>query len=48
MPWFVRHSGMRHPAELGNEEIGAFLGHLATESGVAAKTSGASGNSRAR
>ncbi len=35
---FVRYSGMRHPAELGGEEIGAYLSHLATEGGVAGAT----------
>lgn len=35
---YVRFHGLRHPAELGAEEVGAFLSHLATERNVAAST----------
>lgn len=35
---FVRFHGLRHPAELGAEEVSAFLSHLATELGVSAST----------
>ncbi|MGQ0646395.1 MAG: phage integrase N-terminal SAM-like domain-containing protein [Gemmatimonadaceae bacterium] len=35
---FVRFHGMRHPSELGEMEIKAFLVHLAEERGVAAST----------
>jgi integron integrase len=35
---FVVFHGMRHPRELGAEEITAFLNHLAVASGVAAST----------
>lgn len=35
---FVRFHGMRHPAELGPAEIGAFLTRLAAQDGVAAST----------
>jgi len=35
---FVRYHGMRHPAEMGAEQIGHFLSHLATERKVAAST----------
>jgi integrase-like protein len=35
---FVRHHGMRHPAELGPAEIGVFLTRLAAKDGVAAAT----------
>ena len=36
--WFIRHHGMRHPAELGASEVTAFLSWLATERNVAAAT----------
>jgi len=40
--YWVRHyisfHGRRHPREMGAEEIGAFLGHLATQRHVAAST----------
>lgn len=35
---FIHFHGTRHPAELGTEEIEAFLGHLASERGVSAST----------
>ncbi len=35
---FVRYHGMRHPTELGAEQISHFLSHLATERRVAAST----------
>jgi integron integrase len=35
---FIIFSGMRHPREMGRQEIEAFLNHLATELGVAAST----------
>lgn len=35
---FVLFHGRRHPRELGAGEVAAFLGHLATERGVAAAT----------
>lgn len=35
---YVRHHGMRHPAELGEAEINAFLTHLAVQGKVAAST----------
>ena len=35
---YVRHHGMRHPAELGEVEINAFLTHLAVHGKVAAST----------
>jgi len=35
---YVRHHGMRHPAELGEVEINAFLTHLAVQGKVAAST----------
>ena len=35
---FVRYHGMRHPEEMGVEQIGHFLSHLATERKVAAST----------
>jgi integron integrase len=35
---FIYFSGMRHPRELGAEEVTAFLNHLATERDVAAAT----------
>ena len=35
---FVKYSGMRHPSELGAEEVTAFLSHLATDAKVAAST----------
>jgi integron integrase len=36
--WFIRHNGLRHPAELGEAEVEAFLSWLATERNVAAAT----------
>ncbi len=36
--WFIRHHGMRHPAELGASEVTGFLSWLATERNVAAAT----------
>lgn len=35
---FVRHHDMRHPEELGVEEVDAFLTHLAVERGLSAAT----------
>jgi integron integrase len=35
---FVRFHGLRHPSELGVEEINAFLTHLAVERGVSGST----------
>ena len=35
---FVRFHGLRHPAEMGEAEINAFLTHLATEDHVSAST----------
>ena len=35
---FIYWSGKRHPANLGNSEVTAFLSHLATERNVAAAT----------
>jgi integron integrase len=35
---FVRHHGLRHPRELGSEEIRAYLSHLAVRQQVAAST----------
>jgi integron integrase len=35
---YVRHHGLRHPAELGEVEVSAFLTHLAAERGVAPST----------
>lgn len=36
--WFVRHHGLKHPAEMGGAEVEAFLSWLATERNVAAAT----------
>jgi integron integrase len=36
--WFIRHNAMRHPREMGAEEVTAFLTHLATVRNVAAST----------
>ena len=36
--WFVRHSGLRHPRELGQAEVEAFLSMLATERRVSVST----------
>ncbi len=36
--WFIRSNGMRHPAEMGEAEVEAFLSWLATERNVAAAT----------
>jgi len=36
--WFIRHNGVRHPAEMGAREVEAFLSWLATERDVAAAT----------
>ena len=35
---FIRFHGVRHPQEMGAEEVKAFLSHLATEMNVAAST----------
>jgi integron integrase len=35
---YIRFHGIRHPQEMGAEEVKAFLGHLATEMNVAAST----------
>jgi hypothetical protein len=35
---FILFHGKRHPAEMGEEEIAAFLSHLAIEERVAAST----------
>jgi integron integrase len=35
---YIRFHGVRHPQEMGAEEVKAFLGHLATEINVAAST----------
>jgi len=35
---FIRFHGVRHPQEMGADEVKAFLGHLATEMNVAAST----------
>jgi len=35
---FVRYHGLRHPGEMGEREVAAFLTHLAVERGVAAAT----------
>ncbi len=35
---FIRFHGLRHPAEMGKEEVEAFLTHLAAERGVAPST----------
>ena len=35
---FVRHHGLRHPGEMGEAEVAAFLTHLAAERGVAPST----------
>lgn len=35
---FIRFHGMRHPAEMGVDEVGQFLTHLAREGRVAAST----------
>ena len=35
---FIRFHGMRHPREMGEAEVGAFLTHLAREGKVAAST----------
>src|ERR1700747_1852585 len=35
---FIRFHGVRHPQEMGAEEVKAFLSHLATEMKVAAST----------
>jgi len=36
--YFIRYSGMRHPAEMGAAEVRTFLEHLAVERDVAAAT----------
>jgi len=36
--WFIRHNAMRHPREMGAQEVTAFLTHLATVRNVAAST----------
>ena len=36
--WFIRHSGLRHPKDMGRPEVEAFLTMLATERKVAAST----------
>ena len=35
---YIRFHGMRHPAEMGAEEVNAFLGHLAVDQKVSAST----------
>ncbi len=35
---FVRFQRLRHPDEMGDAEVAAFLGHLATERGASAST----------
>lgn len=35
---FIRFHGMRHPGEMGEVEVGAFLSHLASELNVSAST----------
>ena len=35
---FIRHSGNRHPEEMGSREVASFLSHLAVELNVAAST----------
>jgi hypothetical protein len=35
---FIRFHGVRHPQEMGAEEVKAFLSHLATQMNVAAST----------
>jgi site-specific recombinase XerD len=35
--WYIRSQGIRHPKEMGREEVAAFLTHLA-KSGVSAST----------
>lgn len=43
MSWarrFVRHHGLRHPAELGEREVVGFLTHLSVERRVSASTQG--------
>src|ERR1022692_4295329 len=35
---YIRFHGIRHPQEMGAEEVKAFLSHLATEMNVAAST----------
>jgi hypothetical protein len=37
---FVRHHRLRHPAELGEQDVMGFLRHLAEERRVAAATQG--------
>lgn len=36
--WFVRHSGLRHPRELGRPQVEAFLSMLATDRRVSVST----------
>lgn len=36
--WFIRHNGIRHPADMGAVEVERFLSWLATERNVAAAT----------
>ena len=36
--WFIRHHGVRHPAEMGGAEVEVFLSWLATKRNVAAAT----------
>src|SRR5215467_7530847 len=35
---FIRFHGIRHPQEMGTEEVKAFLSHLATQMNIAAST----------
>jgi integron integrase len=35
---FVRHHGLRHPAEMGAAEVAAFLSHLANDRSISAST----------
>jgi integron integrase len=37
---FIRFNGLRHPAEMGEEEVNAFLTHLAVNGRVSASTQG--------
>jgi hypothetical protein len=39
---FIRFHGVRHPQEMGADEVKAFLGHLATKMNVASTQNSAS------
>ncbi len=43
---FIRFHGVRHPQEMGADEVKAFLGHLATKMNVAASTQNSASLSR--